>query len=119
MFNMSQNKFTDNEVNNMVYLGLKYACGYGDPRNESIDMVVLEIGDGRTIENIIERTIQHARLMSGANNIDFKTSERKREMEMLLIGDKKKRMRGFCDLPESVRNDLGRDTDYDKFITRH
>lgn len=111
--------FTDNEVNNMVYLGLKYACGYGDPSNEMIDMIALEIDGDRTIENIIECTIQHARLLCGMNNIDFKTSERKHIMETLLVGDKKRGVKGFCDLSQSVRNDLGRDANYDKFSTRH
>jgi len=98
--------FTENELNNIVYLGLKWACAIADPTNEVIATVIEKIGHNRSIENIVETTVQSARALTDLINIDFHTSQRKRRMHELIDE--------FCLMPWTVRNDLGLDKGYSK-----
>lgn len=109
-------KYTQNEINNIVYVCLKYTfgrriSGLDNPPNSDIYSILLEIGDNTETDNI-------AKVITGyvvSKFIDYidNTDASKYEQFMHFIIDE------FNQLPDEIRNDLGEDTNAEEFITKH
>ena len=113
-FRMLKQAYTQNELNNIVYICLKYAFGrkiscLDNPPNSDIYMIVLEIGDDTELENITKQITKFVKMKFLEETDDLSDYER---FIHFLIDE-------FNQLPEKIKNDLGDDVDAEEFITKH
>ena len=95
--------FTESELNNLVYLGLKYACSVENPPNQYIEGVIYRIGENRSLDGIVETVVECARELAKKTHTEFDMNRRKMRL-CEIIGE-------FMQMPEDVRNDMGTDSE--------
>lgn len=108
---------TSNEINNLIYLVIKYGFGImcpqiKDPPNELIKDIMLEIHNGdASVDTIVNDTMRLVSDMYSVilSDIDFK----KLKIHCMDIADI------FMQQPFEIRDDLGVDTSAEEFITKH
>jgi len=97
---------TDNEVNNLVYLFLKYGFKIKQPKNADINMVMINVGDDRSIDNIINQTLIFMSTLYGT----LQDSQDGLEKYLRYLYAE------FKDFEPEVRNGLGSDTNAPEFV---
>jgi len=108
--------FTENELNNVVFLCLKYTFGkeipeLKDPLNQDIKTLIFELHEDPTPANIIDRIIEFVVGKFGSDRISDRKSGYKRHMQATIDE--------FLNQPYDLRNDLGDDSNSEDLITRH
>ena len=109
-------EFTKNELNNVVYLCLKYTFGKSlpcldNPSNSDIYNILLEIHDDTDVDSIIEHVILYVK-----EKFNMKFNEKQ---VIKYRNHMWNTIRYFMKEPEDLRNDLGDDRDVEEFITKH
>jgi len=122
--NVSEDKFTlisknivlnKNELNNIVFLCLKYGFGGSipelkEPSNQDIKTLIFELNEDPTPSNIIDKIISFVVEKFGPDSIDNRAGHERYMMSVI---------KDFMNQPYKLRNDLGDDTESDDLITRH
>ena len=108
--------FTDNELNNIVFLCLRYTFGgvipeLKNPSNKTIKELVFSVYEDPTPVNIIDKTLEFVVETYGAERLGPRLSGYQRHMRGLI--------NEFIQQPSEIRNDLGDDRDSEDLITRH
>ena len=97
---------TENEVNNLIYLFMKYGFKIDKPKNSDIYAIMINVGDDQSIDNIIDQTIDFVETHHGSQG-DDRTSLKK-YLDYLY--------REFKDFEPEIRNGLGSDTNAPEFV---
>ncbi len=110
--------YTQNELNNVVYMCLKYTFGnsidkFCHPDNDDIKKVMLEVHNNQTAENIIDTILLFVIEGEGVvpNELDGEIEWYKNHMRYII--------NTFNKQSYEMRNDLGEDAEADEFITKH
>ena len=107
---LSVNVLTNNEVNNIIYLLMKYTFNISNPNNQDIHLAMLELVDDPGMDKIIDQMFSFMGTYH-PKSLDFDI-ERQVDHAQLVLNE-------FLRQPQNLRNDLGRDTDAEEFITKH
>jgi len=102
IFSASGQMLTDNEVNNLVYLFLKYGFEIKNPSNEDLFLIVMETAEDRSLDNIIDKTANFVRDRFGKKAA--RDNARAHLVEYF-----NRIYKEFMELPIEMRNSLGTD----------
>jgi len=108
--------FTSNELNNLIFLCLKYTFGkqlseLKEPLNQDIKTLIFELNEEPTPANIIDKIIAFVVERFGHDRLGDDLSGYKRHMGAII--------KDFLNQPYDLRNDLGDDSESDDLITHH
>ena len=92
---------TPNELNNIIYMEMKYALNVENPDNADIAQIMSLVVNNSISDVIIDTTIEYVGDKFGLGTIS--ESPEQLERHMFFILDQ------FMKLPEKTRNDLGTD----------
>ena len=107
---------TDNEVNNLIFLFLKFGLqklipDTKKPSNKLIKEIMLAVSDNPTKENITKEVLALSQKRYGITLTDLNIRGLEKYMDVLYDN--------FMNLSEHMRNDLGTDREDDIFNTKH
>lgn len=107
---------TQNEVNNLIYVLIKFGFGkiqsnLSDPPNILIHEIMLEVLENPTIDNIIRKTLTSIIIKYKINLRNTQISDLKEHMQLTA--------KLFMAEPYELRSDLGDDKNVEEFITKH
>jgi len=111
------NRLTDNEVNNLIYALIKYGFGklvpsIQSPPNDLIkDIMFVVYEEGINIPNVIMNTM---RIVETRYNVYLSDRDFERLKEYCY-----KISVAVMQQPFELRNDLGKDSESDEFVTKH
>lgn len=108
--------FNKNELNNLIFLCLKYTFGrqvpeLKEPLNQDIKTLIFELNEDPTPANIIDRIMDFVVERFGLDRLDGDLDGYRRHMRSTI--------KEFINQPYNLRNDLGDDSDADDLITHH
>jgi len=112
----SDSRYTQNELNNIVYLCLKYTFGhtvveFKEPDNSDIKNIMLEIDDNHDTQNIIDALLVFVIDKVGVSRLHGRRYEYEHHMRYVI--------NNFNEQSYELRNSLGKDSDSEDFITKH
>lgn len=115
-FVSSNNKYSQNELNNIVYLCLKYTFGhtiaeFSAPSNADIKFLMIELDDNQATQNIIDTLLTFVIEKVGEQRLHGRRYEYEHHMRYVI--------NNFNSQSYELRNDLGEDSNSEDFITRH
>lgn len=105
---------TQNEINNLLFLVLKYTFRLDPPKHVDIVAIICNLQQGLsniTISHIIDRTFTYV-AEHYPDAVDARNGDRQLEHSRWVV-------REFFKLDSTVRNDLGQDKDEQESITFH
>lgn len=102
---------TEKEINNIVYLAMKYAFRVEDIQNNKIHEAVMDLVDSSNQEEIVEALYNYM-YEEFPDSVDKKNPDKQKWHINFIIQE-------FQKLPEDLRNDLGQDENSEDFITKH
>lgn len=94
-------EFTQNEINNLLFLALKYTFRLDPPKSEDITAIMFSLQKGPTISHIIDRTFIYV-AERYPDAIDTGNQDSQLEHFRWVV-------REFFKLDPKIRNDLGED----------
>ncbi len=102
---------SSNEINNIIYLLLKYNYRINTPDNKDITEMVLVVLDDPSVDRIIDEVYKYVKVKY-PHEIDMKNFERQMRHTRFLIEE-------FMKMPESARTDLGADAENGDCLIKH
>jgi hypothetical protein len=103
--------FTQNEINNILFLALKYTFRLNPPENHDIMSIIHDLQDKPTISHIIDMTFIYV-AQHYPDAIDTVDKDGQLEHFRLVV-------REFMKLDPEIRNDLGEDDKNEESKTFH
>jgi len=107
---MNSQSVNDNELNNLIYVFLKYTFKFEEPRNSDIATIMKAIGNNRDRSNVIQEAVKYVGVRYGRDKLGNLT-EMLKHMNFI-FGE-------FFSLPDNLRNDLGEDKEAHEFIVQN
>jgi len=95
-------RLNDNELNNLIYVFLKYTFKFDSPDNSDIAAIMKVVGNNRDRSVIIQETSKYVSVRYGRKRLGDLVEMLKHMNLVLDI---------FPDLPHFLRNSLGEDAD--------
>lgn len=102
---------TNNEINNLIYMFLKYSMRFDDPNNSDIATIMLGIEEATDKDEIINKTIEFVKNKYGEAVVGIDTFHIERHMQYIY--------NEFFELPFNLRDDLGEDKNAEEFVVKH